>query len=117
MNGIIGFKNHKIRCIIGTLPEERENEQEILVDLKVKVDFASCIKSDNVQDTVDYVTLAEICTNLAQHNKYQLIETYASNVLDKILSDFNVKWAWIKVKKPQALPTAEYTTVELKRER
>jgi 7,8-dihydroneopterin aldolase/epimerase/oxygenase len=115
MLGIIGFDHHKILCIVGTEPEERMLEQEIYVDLKVEADFSRCAASDLLQDTVNYVHLSEICTELACKGQYRLLESYAYAVLRKLLQDFTaINWAWIRVQKPQALATAKCTTVELK---
>jgi dihydroneopterin aldolase len=115
MNGLIGLEQHKIYCIIGVYPEERNHEQEIYVDLKVETDFSRCIISDHIEDTINYVLLADICTALAQTKKFQLLETYAFAVLEKLLNDFAINWAWIKVSKPMAIKSVKCTTVELKR--
>ncbi|CCB87003.1 MULTISPECIES: dihydroneopterin aldolase [Parachlamydia] len=112
--GLIGFENHQIPCIIGILPHERVNTQSIYVDLKVEADFNKCSNSDDITDTVDYVALANICSEFAQEKGYMLIEKYAHDVLQKLLRDYPINWAWIKVKKPEALGSADFTTVELK---
>lgn len=113
MFGIIGFNQHKIRCIIGTYPEERESEQEIYVDLRVEVDFSKCATTDNIRDTVDYVHLANLCTYIAQTRKHKLIETFAYEVIYKLSEDPRISWSWIKVEKPQAIISATSAMVEL----
>ncbi len=113
--GVIGVYHHRIRCIIGINPEERIQDQEIQVDVKVRADFSSCAISERIEETISYVKIAEICTHLAQDRKYQLLETFASEVLDRLMADFKVDWAWIHVQKPSALSTAEYAFVELER--
>lgn len=113
MNGNIGFEHHAIRCIIGCCPEERQKEQEIFVDLKIGFDFARCAHSDHLKDTINYVRLAEICTELAQKRQYHLQETFAVEALQTVFAEFDVEWGWIKIKKPQALPSAQFATVEL----
>jgi dihydroneopterin aldolase len=113
MNGLIGFENLHIDCIIGVHPEERVNEQTIFVDLKLKIDISKCIHSDCVTDTVDYVKLSQICTDLAKTNKFNLIETYASKVLAEIFNAYPITWGWIKVRKPKAIPQSEGAAVEI----
>lgn len=115
MQGIIGFEHLKIFCIIGVKPEERLQQQEIFVDLKVESDFSRCTVSGNLQQTVDYVKLAEVCTSLAQKGSYHLLENFAHHALKKLLDDFPISWAWIRVKKPNAVANAQFTFVELKR--
>lgn len=115
--GCIGVHHHHISCIIGVLPHERTQEQDIYVDLKVETSFARCLQSDQVEDTINYVNLAQLCTELAQQRRYRLLETFAHEALINILTDPRIEWAWIRIKKPKALASAEYTFVELERYR
>lgn len=117
MEGLIGFEHLKIDCIIGVNPEEKVSEQPIFVDLKVAGYFDKCSQTDDVNHTFDYVTLGNICTEMAQKGRFQLIEKYAHDVLKELMKQFPLNWAWIKVKKPQAMPAASFTTVELKLQR
>lgn len=115
--GIIGVENHHIRCLIGVLPEEKIAEQDLYIDLKVRSDFAACVKEDDVQKTIDYVALANLCTRLVKSKHYHLIETLASDILDQCLRTFNISWAWVRIKKPAAVPSANYAFVEYERTR
>jgi 7,8-dihydroneopterin aldolase/epimerase/oxygenase len=115
--GVIGFDHCKIRCIIGTEMHERKAEQDIYVDLRVEADVSAAIHSDALHDAINYVLLATICKEVAQHGRYYLLEKYADDVLGVIIKRFSVKWAWIRVKKPQAIADAEAAFVELKRYR
>lgn len=117
MLGIIGFEELKISCIIGVENHERHHEQEIYVDLKIETDFSKCAISDHIHDTIDYVALAQICTEIARKGKYQLLEKYACDVVNALLIQQGINWAWIKVKKPNALPAAACSTVEMKKMR
>ncbi len=115
MPGLVGFDHYRICCIVGMLPHEREQEQEIYVDLRVEIDFSAVAASDLLQDTVDYVRLAEVCRDIACQGKYSMLERYAVHVLDEVLKQFAVTSAWIRVKKPKALAGAAGSVVELKR--
>jgi 7,8-dihydroneopterin aldolase/epimerase/oxygenase len=115
MQGIIGFNNYHIRCILGERPEERQVEQSIYVSVKVRSDFSACAASDDLKDTVDYVTVADICLKEAQEGKYFLLEAYASAVLGRLLEIHGILEATIEVRKPSGLPSAECSFVELTR--
>ncbi|MFQ5729724.1 MAG: dihydroneopterin aldolase, partial [Waddliaceae bacterium] len=104
MIGQIGFENLKILCVIGVSVEERREEQYIFVDLKVGVDISKSVKTDKLEDAVDYVAMAQVCTDIAVQRQYQLLEKYASEVLQALFDRFDIQEAWIKVKKPKALP-------------
>ncbi len=115
--GTLGIRQHQVHCIVGIYPEERQQEQVLLIDAKIKIDFSTILTSGQINDTVDYVLLAQICTQLAQQNQYLLLENLASDILDQYMQRFNATWAWVCVQKPSAIPTAAYAYVELERYR
>lgn len=115
MKGTIGFEHCRVVCCIGVEQSERQVPQELYIDLKVQYDFSSCMHSDDIQDAINYVDLADVCLQTASNKQYRLMETLASDILNTLLADHRIDWAWIKIKKPQAIPTAQYATVELER--
>lgn len=112
---VIGFENYCVNCIIGIEPHERVNKQEIFIDVRVELDCSLAIKTQRINDTMDYMLLARMCKEMAQQGCYQLLETYVSEVLEKMLSQFKLHSAWMRVKKPCALEGADYTYVEMRR--
>lgn len=115
MEGYIGIHGHKIDCIIGVYPHEHIQPQTIYVDLKVKANFSDCCASDDVDHTVNYELLAQTCTEVAQARRFKLLETFAAEALSAVFAHTDVSWAWICVRKPGALQTADYCSVELER--
>ena len=111
--GKIGFDQHRVVCSVGVTEEERAWEQILYVDLRVSYDFTHCVQSENIDDALCYVQLSEICTELAQTGKYHLLETMVHEMIKKILVKDHVQSVWIRVKKPAAIPTADYALVEL----
>lgn len=113
MKGIVGFDHLQITCIIGVHPEERVAPQQIFVDFKGEFDFTTCVKSDLIQDTLDYAEVAKLCTEVAMQRAYSLLETCAYDALHLLVQKYDLKWAWIKVKKPTPFANVEWTYVEL----
>lgn len=114
ISGVIGFENQRIKCITGVHEHERLEESELIVTMKVEVDFAQCAQTDHLNDTLDYVLLTDLCREIAQR-KYHLLEAYAFAVLDNLLNVQGVLSAWIQVKKPTGLPNVEHAIVEFSR--
>ena len=110
----IGIEELKITCTIGTQEEEQHQQQDIFVDIEVETQPNS---ADDLDDTVNYVLIAELCNDLATKQHYQLLESYAQDVLDSLLDKFNISTAQIKVKKPQAIPTARCATIKIRKEK
>lgn len=117
MQGTIGVEQLIISCIIGVLPEERESEQFIFVDVQAGIDFERTSKSDDIKDTVNYVSLAEICKQLAEKNKYRLLETLACDIVSHVLEEPAVQWAWVRIKKPVSVPYSNGAYVEYRRDK
>lgn len=113
--GIIGIQQHRVNCIVGIYPEERKQEQTLLFDVKIKLNLSNCHADGQIENTVDYVLLARLCTELAQQNKYLLLETLATDILDQCISRFHALWAWVRIQKPSAISTADCAYVEFER--
>ncbi|CUI16336.1 putative dGTP pyrophosphohydrolase/dihydroneopterin aldolase [Candidatus Protochlamydia naegleriophila] len=111
--GVIGFEHHHVRCKIGVYPHERTQEQDLYFDVKAEIDFATPAATDNVQDTLDYTQLTDLCTKVAQEGGYQLLETLACTIMNRIFALFKVRWVKIRIKKPAAIPSAEYAVIEI----
>ena len=43
-----------LSTVIGTLPEERDLPQKIILDLEIDIDLTAASVSDNLYDTIDY---------------------------------------------------------------
>jgi dihydroneopterin aldolase len=98
--GKVGFDDLRISCVVGVHEKERVIPQEIIVDMRVETTAPS---RDTMQHAIDYTVLASQVTHLAQQEACQLIETLAVRILDHIIEQFHVSWAWIRIRKPAAL--------------
>jgi dihydroneopterin aldolase len=115
MKGIMGFDDLKIHCIVGIYPEERIHKQDVFIDLRVQLDLGNSIQSQSIDPAIDYTKLARISLRSGE-NQYFLIEAFANDILESIFKEFDiVNWAWIKIKKPQAIQEARYAYVELEK--
>jgi len=115
MLGCIGFEGYRLHCIIGTEPHERQQDQELIIDLKVECDLTAAAHSDNVRDTINYVELAELCEQTARNGRYFLLEKLIGDLTTAVLKRFRVRSVWVRVKKPSALKGADCAVVELEK--
>ena len=97
--GVIKVKNIRVYAYHGCLDEEGKIGSEYRVDLSVKADLKKSSKSDELNDTVDYVHLNKIVKEeMAIRTK--LLETVADKILDRILLEIPlVKKATVDVSK------------------
>jgi 7,8-dihydroneopterin aldolase/epimerase/oxygenase len=111
VTGIEVFAHH------GVLAHEREFGQRFLVDLVLELDLATAAASGQLSDTIDYGTLAGDVAELVAGEPVDLLETLASRIADRCLTDPRVAHAEVTVHKPAApLPTlAQEVAVTLRR--
>lgn len=84
--GIIRVNNIKIFTNHGCLEEEAKIGSEYRVDLEVKTDLSISAKSDDLDDTVDYVLLNKIVKE-EMLIRSKLLEHVAQRILDRIFKE------------------------------
>jgi dihydroneopterin aldolase len=102
----------------GALPSERENGQPFLFDVTMSVHDAG-VRSDKLQDTVDYTKVAECVREIAEGTRFNLIEALAAAIADALLSRFDISWVRVRVRKPQVQLSApvDFTAATIERSR
>ena len=97
--GIIQVNNIKLYAFHGCLDEEAKIGSDYSVDVEIKADLKKSSKTDELEDTVDYVHLNRIVKEeMAIRSK--LLEEVAQRILDRILDEISmVKKAKVAVAK------------------
>jgi len=110
------IKGAKFEVNIGVTTEERQTKQPLLVDIILLQDISTAAVTDAIEKTVNYSQVCK-CVAAILTKEYRLIETVAEIVAREILDTFPVNKVKVCIKKPQALRIADYTAVEIVRER
>jgi len=110
-----------IRCYgyTGALPEEQILGQWFEIDIKLWFDMTQPAQSDALGDTLDYRPLLAAISDLVQQQRFNLIETLATAILEHCLAPPQVQRAAIRVTK-LAPPVPNFTgqiSVEMERDR
>lgn len=113
----IFINNLRLRGIIGINDWERKEKQDILINIKLKVDLSEAGRSDNIDDTVNYRTLTKEIIDLVENSSFFLVEKLTSTILDLCMKTENVGKAIVRVEKPMAVRFAESVGVEIERTR
>ena len=97
--GIIKLKNIRVYAYHGCLIEEGKIGSDYRVDIKAKADFTKAAKTDELEDTVDYVHLNRIVKEeMAVRSK--LLEEVVNRILTRIFEEISmVVKATVKVSK------------------
>ncbi|WP_336669783.1 dihydroneopterin aldolase [Tsukamurella sp. USMM236] len=92
----------RVRGNHGVFEHERRDGQEFVIDLVLWVDSRPAAASDDLNDTVDYGTLAQRAHDIVAGEPRNLIETVAAEIADDIAADEKVYAVEVTVHKPSA---------------
>lgn len=94
-----------VDCVIGDLPDEREREQRLVLDVALELaDGAKADETDSLADTVDYAALADSIRRTLVAARCRMIERAARIAADLCLAEPLVRRARVRVTKAGAVP-------------
>jgi D-erythro-7,8-dihydroneopterin triphosphate epimerase len=100
----IVVKDLLVRGIVGINPEEREHEQDILVNATLWVDTRPAAASDAIADAVNYRSVTKAMIAHIREGKPFLVERLAADLARICLeADSRVAEVEVSVEKPGAL--------------
>ena len=97
---------------VGISDEERAQPQRLLLTLDIEFDFSSAAVSGRIGRTIDYYEVAQRLLKLGETRSWRLIESVATDVAGKILSEFHPESVTVEVKK-FSIPEARYVSASL----
>jgi dihydroneopterin aldolase len=107
----------EVVCVIGDLPEERQVEQRLTVDVSLVLDVTAAAANDVLRETVDYAALAESIRSTLRQARCHMIERAAGCVAQVCLADPRVAEVRVRVEKTGAVPGLRAAAVEIVRGR
>lgn len=116
--GKISIKDLQFNCILGTLPYERENEQPVILNVSVWLDFALAARNEDLIHSIDYAQLADDLQGFIRSSCFQLEETLVVETAKHILNNHpKAMMAEVSIRKPFAIPNCEgaESTVRIRR--
>lgn len=113
----IEIKGLVVRAILGINDDERVNRQNVVIHLTMFADTRRAAASDNIDDTVNYRSVAKEVIALAEGSEYFLVEKLVDEIAKVCLKDERVQKVIVSVEKPDALRFAESVGVTIERAR
>lgn len=111
----IFIKDLLVRGIIGVSERERAQPQDIVVNVTLFSDISSCGKSDDINDSVNYRTVAKAIIAHIEQTQRQTVEALATDIADICLAMEGVLEANVSVEKPGAVRFSRSVGVEIRR--
>jgi len=112
---IIYLKDLEIETIIGIFDWERRVKQKIRLDLEMAADIRRAAATDNIEDTLNYKSVAKRLIQFVEGSEFQLVETLAEKIADILINEFGIPWVRVKLNKPGAIRYAGDVGVVIER--
>jgi 7,8-dihydroneopterin aldolase/epimerase/oxygenase len=117
MGDRIFVRDLRTETIIGIFDWERKVRQTISFDLEFPGDIRRAARSDRIEDTLNYKSVAKRVLAFVEASEYHLVETLAEQVAQLILKEFAVEWVKLTLNKPGALRGSRDVGVVIERAR
>lgn len=93
----------KVETVIGIWEWERKIRQTVIIDLEMSADISKAAATDQVEDTLNYKSVAKRVQSFVADSSFQLVETLAERIAEIVREEFNVEWVKVRVNKPGAI--------------
>ena len=112
------IKDLLLRGIVGINPDERVNQQDILLNLVLFADIRPAAATDDIEDAVNYKSITKRIIRHVEESSDFLVEKLVSDIARIVLTEFpDVQRAIVRVEKPGALRFARSVGIEIERTR
>ena len=103
----------RVVCIVGDLPHERTEPQEIVIQIRARLDLSRVLLLDDLEDSVDYVALATEAMEIAQKGHFHLVEALVKAIADQSLARWpKLLQIWVRIEKQGCMPSAKCCGIE-----
>jgi dihydroneopterin aldolase len=102
---IVSVRDLAVQAVIGVHGWEREVSQTLVItaDMVPAADgIRTAARTDDLADALDYSAVARTIAAVVRDGRFQLIETAAERVAERLLADHPVAWLRLEVRKPIA---------------
>ncbi len=111
------IRDLRVRAIVGLNDWEREQPQDVVLQLTLFGDLARAGATDEIADTVNYRDLTKAVLAYVESSRHYLIEALAAEVARLCICEHGVARVVVRVEKPGALRFADSVGVEIERRR
>ncbi|MEI6072208.1 MAG: dihydroneopterin aldolase [Verrucomicrobiae bacterium] len=112
----IWIRSLRVQSLIGAGEAERQEPQELHVDLCIQPSVPFLFMNDDVMRTIDYAAVASRVRGLAGEGPRHLIETLAADIARLLVDEFHAVVVTVEVRK-FILPNADHVAVRCRLER
>eukprot|EP00160_Parvularia_atlantis_P021559 Unigene9393_Nuclearia_a/m.28681 Unigene9393_Nuclearia_a/g.28681 ORF Unigene9393_Nuclearia_a/g.28681 Unigene9393_Nuclearia_a/m.28681 type:complete len:763 (-) Unigene9393_Nuclearia_a:31-2319(-) len=106
----------RVRLIVGVNPPEREEKQDVIVNLSMWSLGRASSTHDYVPRAYNYRTICHMVTHMLEASAFRTIEAMATEVARLLVTKCHIRRVSVRVNKPSALLFAQSAGVEITRD-
>jgi dihydroneopterin aldolase len=111
----IFIRELKVTTLIGIYEREKRVPQTLQLDLDIALPNSRACYSDDINDALDYATVAAHIQTVLSEGHFSLVETLAEHIAQIILKDFSAPWVKVSVAKLQAIRNCKMVGISIER--
>ena len=112
---IVFIEDLQIDTVIGIYDWERKIRQTVSLDIEMAADIRAAAKSDDIDDTLSYKTVAKRLIEFVEQSEFELVEALAEEICRIIRDEFDVPWVKLTLHKPGAVRGSKSVGVIIER--
>ena len=105
----------EVDTVIGAYDWERGIRQCLHLDLTLGWDIRPAAENDELDKALDYAKVAAAIDQFASEARFELVETFAERLAQRLMSAFGIVWLRLRVTKPGVNARARVLGVEIER--
>jgi len=109
----INIRNLRLRTYIGFNPEEKEKQQDVVINIEITYLVGESILEDRVEDALDYKAITKQVIQHVEQCRFLLLEKLVADVVGICSRSPRVKCARVEIDKPHALRFADSVSLAL----
>ena len=118
MTDCIEIRDLMVRTIVGINDEERGNRQDVVINLTIWSDLRDSGRTDDIDDTINYRTLAKLVIELGEESSFFLVEKLGTeSAMLSLEFSGSIERIRVTVEKPGAIRFARSVGVTIERTR
>ena len=111
------IKDLLLRAYIGIKDEEINNQQDVLINVRLTYDATAAIDRNEISAALNYRTITKQIIAHVDGNRFALLERLTHEVLCIVMDHQAVSWARVEIDKPHALRYSDSVSISLESRR
>lgn len=102
---------------IGVGEIEREYPQELLIDVEIEYPLEKAGKSDDINDSINYSSMAKLIRKVVRETQHFLLEALAASIVEAIFDATPAQAVTLRIEKANFVSKTAKVGIQIRRQR